>query len=362
MNALSARDVTALVLMVLMVLTATAALGQRTPGEVQAAQQRFTASASGWSKSASRLTGLADSEKDMLSDIRYVYELSPLPKVKSLRRFGERRVVVSDGWMSLTEDLVRADVVSAAGIATGKGSDCFSDFSRTALTAARDNLRRAADGAGNALKTVPRLATFINSDDPGGCRGLKKSDLTGPKIEEAVANGVDAALVWLLARQTALLIEPQVSNPMQKAPEPLIAPAVSSASAPPVERPIEKASAPPVKPMCAHAAASPPPATASSSPRQSLHVINNCRAQWADQRAIDRAAALCIDLLPGHAGVLSHLVLFGNAGDGPGSDGCLLPKERAEAFFKEMAATHPDLKAVEQRAAKAWPVDRPYRR
>jgi len=283
-------------------LTAPVTLGQRKAAEVKESQQRYESSAAGWRKSAMRSPGLSPAEIDTLNDIRFVYERSPLPKVASLRRFGERKVVVSDGLMSLVEDLIRADAISAA--ATPKQAadrrDCFAAFGRLSLGVARDNARLATRDRQARLRAVPRLSAFVNGRSADGCRGIEPSELAQPAIEEAVAMATDAALVWLLARQAALHMLPSVNT--DAAP---------------------------------------------------------CVNEIADRKATQHAASIGVDALRAFPMVLAHAVLFDQAPTAATAAACSPARERVASFFQAAApgAAGSHLAALRARALAAWPDD-----
>lgn len=280
-------------------LAAPLAMAQRSAPEVKESQQRFESSAAGWRKSAMRSPGLSRAEIDSLNDIRFVYERSPLPKVTSLHRFGERKVVVSDGLMSLVEDLIRADAISAAAPPTQAADrrNCFAAFSRLALRVARENARLAMQDRRARLRAVPRLSAWLEGRVIDGCRGVEAADLTRPAIEEAVAVGTDASLVWLLARQSALHLLPGAN-------------------------------------------------------------MDTTCASELDRAAVQRAAAIGIDVLRAYPAVLAHAVLLDQAPSAatPAAT-CQLARQRLASFFQHAApmAAGSEFAALQSRALAAWP-------
>ena len=81
--------------------------------------------------------------------------------------------------MSLVEDLIRADAITAA--ATPKQvadrRDCLAAFGRLALGVARDNARLATQDRQARLRAVPRLSAFVNGRSVDGCRGIEPAAL-----------------------------------------------------------------------------------------------------------------------------------------------------------------------------------------
>lgn len=281
-------------------LAAPMAMGQRSTAEVRESQQRYESSAAGWRKSSLRSPRLSPAEIETLNDIRFIYERSPSPKAASLRRFGERKVVISDGLMSLVEDLIRADAITAAATPRQAADrrDCFTAFGRLALGVARDNARLATQDRRARLRAVPRLSAFVDGRSADGCRGIEPAELVQPAIEEAVAVAADAALVWLLARQAALHLLP----------------AANTGAA-------------------------------------------TCASEIADRAAVQHATASGVDVLRAYPMVLAHAVLFGQAPPGAPSASCPLARERIAGFFQAAApqAAGSDLPALRSRALAAWP-------
>ena len=200
-------------------------------------------------------------DRQVLEDLRFVFERSVLPDVRNERLFGDIRVVVTDGWMALAEDMIRAS-------AALKG-DCLKDYERAVLETARHNRTQAAEHAKPELKAIPRSADFVASHQErdgknDSCLGVKASELFGPVVNRRVVAGMDAMLVWLIARQVALYLETPQALPVF--------------------------------------------AETQSGERNAL-----CPDLVADQRALAYAQSVRVDLQPAYAAVAAYAVLFASA-------------------------------------------------
>jgi hypothetical protein len=189
-------------LALLAALAGPALAAPRVAADVALAQQRYEATAEHLRKRLGQPRDLDEETKERLKELRFVYLRSALVEVRNERRFGATRVVVSDGWFVLAEDLLRAHALSAEA----KRPGCLSHYARAALAAARTNLERTAQGR-RALIAPPRLDAFLAAAAGrrgDACQGLWPGRLQRPAIEQSVAAGLDAMLVWLIARQITL--------------------------------------------------------------------------------------------------------------------------------------------------------------
>lgn len=280
----------------------------RSPLDVRRAQTRFESTAAGYRQIVGRLPGVSTAEREVMGDVRFVYERSSLPRAQALNMFGERKVVLSDGWMAMVEEAV------LAGVATARTDEpmCFSTYIAIAVQSVRNN-RRQGNGSGSpAPYAMPRFADFVGLTS--NCSGVKGADLRSRAVEDATAIGVDSALVWQIGRLVALHT-----------------------------RDIAVASSPVV---------------VTSGPVEANNT--GCAIDAANRRSIERAAKLHIDLLPAHAAILAHELLFavepGEANEG----GCEQARRRVDSLFESLKPAHAtavgakELEAARSRVASAW--------
>lgn len=313
----------------------------RTLDDARRSQARFESTAAGYRQAAVRLPGMTTAEKDVLGDMKFVYEHSAAVRVRAVRQFGQRKLVVSDGWMSLVEDLTRA-----AALATQTNDDrCFYAFTEASIAVARDNLRRA--GMVNAeMREVPRLADFVEARSKSSCAGLRPSDLRKQKIEEAVDIGVDAALVWAIGRELAAQVDPRDAKPPAS-----VASAASAALA--------------VLAAASGAASSVQP-SASAIEAKAASLELRCRKEVAEIRSLDRAVALHIDLLPAYAAVLGTAWI--DQGDGDEDRACKGRMARVQGFFESLAVSRnlpgqaEKVRDLRKRLVDGWAVGSPLSR
>lgn len=207
---------------VLLGLGIAATAAARDAKDVQLARQRFESTAATQRKLLQRDSTMSallvaapasqaqeaktkEAVRQVLEDMRFVLERSLLPDVRNERLFGGMGVVVTDGWMALAEDMIRA---SSADLKV----ECVKDYERAALKTALRNRAQAAEHTRPSLEAIPRLADVVASHQMRGgtnnpCKGVKASDLSQPFVNKKVAAGMDAMLIWLIARQTALHLD-----------------------------------------------------------------------------------------------------------------------------------------------------------
>jgi len=300
----------------------------RTFDEVRLSKSRFESVGAGYKQALSRLPTLSAAERDVVGDIRFVYEPSTLPRVRSVRQFGQRRISVSDGWMALVEDLTRASALAVPP----RDDACLLAFASTALDAARGNLARSADPEAHQ-RAVPRFEQFVRDRDNSACSALRRGDMSSQGLEERVRSGVDAALVWVIGLEVALQFDPRDVKPSLVAAA-RIAEAASAAR----QRELQKAEAAlPAAAASVTAAADAAGLTAGAAEERKATTMElQCRQTGAGTRSIERAIGMRVDLLPGHVGVLAHEILFDR-----GEDAATCPDSyaRMKMFFAAMEAS-----------------------
>jgi len=254
-----------------------ACVGARTPTDVLRSQSRFVSAATGYRQDLLQRTGLEPRTREAVEGAQFVYERSQIPSVRTVRRFGERRIVISDGWMAITEEMVRASVIARHRGAPG----CFRAYATNIIKEARKNRVLLENARPEELSVLQSFSDFVESPDGEDyCAGLNPWDWKSPGVEEDVAAGIDAALIWLVGRQLALLVDPADD------------------------------------------------------------LAFHCPEDWADRVSREWAAALQIDLLPAHAAVLTQVLLSASApSSAPLMPQCRTPKRRLEGFFEGLAAT-----------------------
>lgn len=191
---------------------AAASAESRTKSDVTLAKQRFESSAAGIKRLLSAPKVLGDDERNRLAAVQFSFDRSPLPVLRHDRRFGELRVVMSDGWIALAEDLLRAAALSKP--------DCFQSFAPKVLAAVRENRQAADEGSKQRLRAVLRLADHV--EDTGrqrgsGCAGIGNRQLRHPSVDNAVASGLDALLFWSIARELHPLLTPGPATAVDRA-------------------------------------------------------------------------------------------------------------------------------------------------
>ena len=279
------------------------AVASRAPDEIKQARARVESTGNAVRSTLSRRTGISVAERDVLADVKFVYSPSQLPSVQAIRQFGQRTVLVSDGWMSLVEDLTRAELLARSP----RTPECFHLFARTVLSTARANLSMTRLNPRAPPLVLPRFAEYVEDRSNVACTGIRSTDLRAAGIARAVRTGVDAALWWVIGRELALQFDPRdVDLPSSIAAE--IAQAVSAAAA--------KATSPGGN---ATSSAHAPFDAEGLSRKLTAEAIANelrCRAEFAEVRAVDRALSARIDVAAGFMAVLAHEVIFDRDGDG----------------------------------------------
>lgn len=317
-------------LFVLAIVQSPSALSaERTLDEVRLSKSRFEGVGAGYKQALSRLPMLSAADRDVVGDIRFVYEPSTLPRVQSVRQFGQRRIIVSDGWMALVEDLTRANALAAPP----RDDACLLAFASTALDVARKNLARGADPEAHQRANA-RFVQFVRDRDNAACSALRRGDLVSQALEERVRSGVDATLVWVIGLEVALQFDPRDVKPL-----PVVAARIAEAASSARHRELQKAGTAPLPPAAAasvNAAADAAGLTAATAEERKATAMElQCRQTAAGARSVERAISMRVDLLPGHVGVLAHEILFDK-----GEDAATCPDSRArmKTFFAAMEA------------------------
>lgn len=324
------RIVAAVVLVLAIAQSPSAFSAGRTLDEVRLSKSRFESVGAGYKQALSRLPMLSTAERDAVGDIRFIYEPLTLPRMQSVRQFGQRQIIVSDGWMALVEDLTRANALAAPP----RDDACMPAFVSTALEVARDNLARSADPDAYQ-RAIPRFVQFVRDRNNVACSAVRRGDLLSRALEEHVRSGVDATLVWVIGLEVALQFDPRDVKPL-----PVVAARIAEAASAARQRELQKAVAAPLPPAASasvSAAADAAALTAGAAEEKKAVAIElQCRQTAAGARSIERAVGMRVDLLPGHVGVLAHEILFDR-----GEDAATCPDSRArmKMFFAAMEAS-----------------------
>lgn len=168
----------------------------------QRLQQRFVVAAEGWRKVAVTLPEIKAHEA-LVRDLRIVVAPTAVPSLRVQRRLSGSTILVSVGWLALLDELLRAEAVST--LVPGN-ADCLSSYAGKVKTVLQDNRERVKHPP-RPLQAWPRLAPLIEAGDkPEGCKVLTPHDLRSPAIGARTEDDGDAAILWLLTRQAALLI------------------------------------------------------------------------------------------------------------------------------------------------------------
>lgn len=196
-----------LAIVLLAVVTMAASAESPTRSDVALAKQRFESSAAGIKRLLSTPKVLSDDERGRLAAVQFSFDRSPLPVLRHDRRFGEMRVVMSVGWITLAEELLRAEALSKP--------DCFRSFAPRVLAAVRDNRQAASEGARQRLRAVPRLSDHIEDNKRqrgSGCAEIGERQLRHPTVNDAVTTGLDATLFWSISREIQPLLASGTAN------------------------------------------------------------------------------------------------------------------------------------------------------
>lgn len=170
----------------------------------QRVQQRFVAAVEGWRKAALTPPGpkvIPESQDARFArELRVVIIATPIPRLYMQRRLDGYTFVFSAGWLTLLDELLRAEVVSEK---EAEG-DCLAGYARAIEGVVADNLREAGEPQ-RPLQAWPRLAALVRSNAaPKGCADLTRTDLQHWSVQARIDDGMNAAVLWLLARQAAL--------------------------------------------------------------------------------------------------------------------------------------------------------------
>ena len=293
--------------------------------EVRRAQQRVEASGVGYRKALLRLPTVSPGQRDILGDVKFVYDPSPRPRLASLRQFGQRSIIVSEGWISLVEDLVRAQILATPE----RGPGCLHAFASVAASAVKENLMREPLSPPPHARAVPRFVEYVRDRDHDKCRSVRLTELKTPLVDERVRVGLDAALAWAIGRMLALHLDPRDLEPTAS----MLGDVGNAASTP--------------------NAGAPPP---SSELKRELAASElRCRHEGADARSIDLAIALRIDLQPGFMAVVAHEFVFDRDAD-PAT--CSSGYARLSQFFRVLQASRlpadASVRSASEQASNVW--------
>lgn len=208
--------------------TAPAAIASAT----QLLQQRFLATAQGWRKAVLKLPGVKPHEAELVGALRIVVAPTPLPMLRGQTRLEGHVIVVTAGWLTLLDDLLRAEALSELD---ARGKACLTSY-QAAIEAARKKERETPT---KPPQVWLRLASFVEADKAAaGCGKFRLADLRSPAVQARVEYDADTVVLWLLTRQAARLVALPV-------PLPAAVQSPSGASAPGSEKKPEVTCAPP---------------------------------------------------------------------------------------------------------------------
>ena len=245
----------------------------------QRLQQRFTAAAEGWRKAVLKLPDAKPHEAELVRELRIVVAPTHVPLLRVQRRLDGHTVIVSAGWLALLDQLLRAEAVSHG--AADKGKDCLSGYAGKLLTFFHENRDRAAEAL-QPRRTWPRLTVLVESGAaPTGCTHLKPADLQGPALQAQVDKAADAAALWLLTHQAALL----VALPVPPAVPASGASASEKAAAPAPADEVTLRLQPPCSALLFLAPPAPATSAASTPPSKPTAAAALSAAAFADERA-----------------------------------------------------------------------------
>ena len=279
-----------LLMLAIAVATVTDARASRTSEEIKQARERVESTGNAVRTSLKRQAGLGTGERDVLDEVKFVYSPSQLPSVQSIRQFGQRRIIVSDGWLSLVEDLTRAELLARPPAS----ARCFHDFARKVLSTARTNLSMTRSDRRGAPLALPRFVSYVEDRANGACANFRPSALHAPGIDRGVRTGVDAALWWALSRELALQFDPRdIGLPSSVAAN--IATATSVAASGASREEID----------------------ALSAKLRADAVANElrCRADVAEVRAVERGLSARVDVSAAFMAVVAQEAIFERDGD-----------------------------------------------
>lgn len=236
----------------------------RTADEAKRAQAQFESTAAGYRRELLKLGGWSERERQTLADIQFVYERKGLPRAEMVYRFGERKVIVSDGWMMLAQEALRANAVSPQGTAP----NCYTAYLAELLRVAGPGTAPLGQGAAAVTPALPSFRSFIEKKAEAGCQDVRLESLQSANTAKLVDEGLNAALVWLVGRLVALQMNSRNLPP------------ASAASA----------------------------ADAASATQQRLETL--CPVLAATTKALEHAHSIGVDLRPGEPAIRAHETLF----------------------------------------------------
>ena len=193
------------------------AASARSPLASQLLQQRFTTAVEGWRKTALGSLPKNAHEADIVRDLRVLIAPTPVPLVHVRRRLDGNSIVVSAGWLEVLEQLLRVEANMKTS-ASPDARDCLDDYADLVRDVVRENVRRVSQKLPEPLHAWPRFEPLLlNSHSrPGHCIGLSRTDLKSVAVQDFVDRGMDAAALWLLTREVALLLAAPLAPPVRQ--------------------------------------------------------------------------------------------------------------------------------------------------
>jgi hypothetical protein len=181
----------------------------RDAADVAVAEARFESTTAAYRKGLMRLLQGDAAAQAVLADVQFVFLRSSVPKIVTLQRFGRRTVTISDGWMSLAEDLARARLVGQ-NVEAQKCGEAY--------------VRHVTKAYGRTVGETPtheRLETFVRSDNGNACHLVQRKLWSGQPLDGEVERELDGLLNWVLGRETGRLLRGVVTMPaaLGSAPE-----------------------------------------------------------------------------------------------------------------------------------------------
>ncbi len=182
---------------VMALLSSAGAFAQAEPTSPQALEAVLQSVAKSYKQAIA--PGLTKAEQGILAEIAFEVERTRDIKAVALKIHGQRKVVVSYGWLHFAREFMLADAISAA-----KRSNCLESFAVAVAAAASDN--RARMQASEPRRPLPALESFAKADGSvcGGANPMSRRD---PAAAQAVERGMDAAMMWVIGRLIAMHLQ-----------------------------------------------------------------------------------------------------------------------------------------------------------
>lgn len=137
-----------------------------------------------------------------MKGVRFVFDRTGVARISVQRGVGETRVYVSDGWLSLAEDIATGqEVARRAGNAS-----CLPGFIDTAAAIAQNNLSVLDSGRAGALCPLPKLSEYVRRAQAKSCNPVVPYLATSSReISQHASVIVETGLAWWVLHELARL-------------------------------------------------------------------------------------------------------------------------------------------------------------